>query len=248
MISGHRVVVVMPAYNAGQTLERTFREIPRRIVDEVLLTDDGSSDETLQIARRLGIRCFRHSRNFGYGRNQKTCYLEALKTGADIVVMLHPDYQYPPQAIPGMVAMVAEGAYDVVLASRLLDSRPCPHGMPFYKYTANRCLTLVQNFLMGLRLSEYHTGYRVFSRRVLETLPLQENSDGFLFDNEFLVQAIHFGFAVGEVPCSARYFPEASSISFFQSIHYGLGVLLTTLKFLLQKAGWMNFRIFTGRL
>ena len=239
----------MPAYNAARTLERTFQDIPFDIVDEVLLVDDASHDETLEIARRLGIRCFLHERNLGYGRNQKTCYTEALKLGADIVVMVHPDYQYSPKIIPALAGLVASGEYDAAIGSRILGGKARHGGMPVYKYLANRLLTAFQNLLLGAKLSEYHTGFRAFSRQVLETLPLWENSDDFLFDNEMLAQTIYFGFRVGEASCPTRYFAEASSINFPRSVKYGLGVLATSVKFFLQKRSWGQYRIFspTGR-
>jgi len=237
--------VVLPAYNAASTLERTYREIPFEIVDEVLLVDDASHDETLEIADRLGIRCFRHPQNLGYGGNQKTCYTEALKLGADIVVMLHPDYQYSPRIIPALVGLVASGEYDVALGSRILGGRARQGGMPLHKYLANRFLTLVQNLMLRAKLSEYHTGFRAFSRQVLETLPLKENSNDFVFDNQMIAQAIYFGFRVGEVSCPTLYFPEASSINFFKSIKYGLGVLYTSGQFLASRLGLAKPTIFS---
>ncbi len=246
MLSGKRVLIVMPAYNAAKTLERTYQDIPFDVVDEVLLVDDASRDETLEVARRLGIRCFLHERNMGYGRNQKTCYTEALKTGADIVVMLHPDYQYSPKIIPALAGLVASGEYDVALGSRILGGRALKGGMPAYKYIANRILTLIENLLLGAKLSEYHTGFRAFSRQVLQSLPLWEDSDDFVFDNEMLAQAVYFGFSIGEVSCPTRYFEEASSINFRRSVKYGLGVLATSMKFFLQKRGWAHFRIFSS--
>jgi glycosyltransferase involved in cell wall biosynthesis len=249
MIIGKKVVVVMPAYNAEKTLERTFQDIPVDIVDEILLVDDYSHDETIKIAQKLGIRSFLHERNMGYGRNQKTCYTEALALGADIIVMLHPDYQYSPKIIPALTGLIASSEYDLAIGSRILGGKARQGGMPLYKYLANRFLTAVQNLCLGAKLSEYHTGYRAFSRRVLEALPLWENSDDFIFDNEMLSQAIYFNFRVGEVTCPTRYFAEASSINFRRSVKYGFGVLFTSLKFFIQKRGWMNFRIFspTGR-
>ncbi len=246
MLAGKKVVVVMPAYNAAQTLERTYQDISHDVVDEVLLVDDASHDETLQVAARLGIRCFLHERNLGYGRNQKTCYTEALKLGADIVVMVHPDYQYSPKIIPALAGLVASGEYEVAIGSRILGGKARQGGMPRYKYLANRFLTASQNLLLGAKLSEYHTGFRAFSRRVLEALPLWENSDDFLFDNQMLAQAIYFGFPVGEVSCPTRYFPEASSINFSRSVKYGLGVMATSVKFFLQKHGWGQYRIFAA--
>jgi glycosyltransferase involved in cell wall biosynthesis len=225
MIGTSRVVVVLPAYHAGKTLERTVGEIPRDVVDDVLLVDDASTDETVEVARRLGLRVFTHPQNRGYGGNQKTCYREALKIGADIVVMLHPDYQYSPRLVPAMAQMVASGHYDVILGSRILAQSAMAGGMPFYKYLSNRLLTALQNLLMRQKLSEYHTGFRAFSRRVLESLPLEENSDDFIFDNQMLCQAIQAGFPIGEISCPTRYFPDASSINFRRSVVYGLGVL-----------------------
>ena len=245
MLAGKKVLVVMPAYNAAQTLERTFKDIPFDVVDEVLLVDDASHDETVEVARRLGIRCFLHERNLGYGGNQKTCYTEAMKLGADIVVMVHPDYQYSPKIIPALAGLVASGEYDVAIGSRILGGKACQGGMPPYKYLFNRVLTLFQNLLLGAKLSEYHTGFRAFSRKVLETLPLWENSDDFVFDNQMLAQAIYFGFAIGEVSCPTRYFPEASSINFPRSVKYGLGVVVTSVKFFLEKHGWVQSRIFS---
>lgn len=244
MITGKKVVVVMPAYNASKTLEQTYQEIPKEGVDEIILVDDASRDETAQVAKRLGIRTVIHLKNKGYGGNQKTCYREALRAGADIVVMLHPDYQYTPRLVPAMASMIASGVYDVVLGSRILTGHTLEGGMPFYKYVANRFLTLAQNILMFQKLSEYHTGYRAFSRRVLETLPLERNSDDFVFDNEFLAQAIYFGFKLGEISCPTKYFTDASSINLRRSIKYGFGVLDTSLKYRLQKWGFANFPIF----
>jgi glycosyltransferase involved in cell wall biosynthesis len=246
LLAGKKVVVVMPAYNAGKTLEQTFRDIPFDVVDEVLLVDDASDDQTVKIAEQLGIPCFLHERNLGYGRNQKTCYQEALKWGADIVVMVHPDYQYSPKIIPALAGLVASGEYDVAIGSRILGGKARQGGMPLYKYLANRALTAIQNLFLRAKLSEYHTGFRAFSRQVLETLPLWENSDDFLFDNEMLAQAIYFDFRVGEVSCPTRYFPEASSINFKRSVKYGLGVLMTSIKFLSQKKGRAKFRIFSA--
>ncbi|HLD48578.1 MAG TPA: glycosyltransferase family 2 protein [Desulfobaccales bacterium] len=245
MLAGKKVLVVMPAYNAAQTLERTYQDIPFDVVDEVLLVDDASRDETVKVARRLGIRCFLHDRNQGYGGNQKTCYTEALKLGADIVVMVHPDYQYSPKIIPALAGLVASGEYEVAIGSRILGGKACQGGMPPYKYLFNRVLTLFQNLLLGAKLSEYHTGFRAFSRKVLETLPLGENSDDFVFDNQMLAQVIYFGFPIGEVSCPTRYFPEASSINFPRSVKYGLGVLATSVKFFLQKRGWGQCCIFS---
>jgi glycosyltransferase involved in cell wall biosynthesis len=245
MLSDKKIVVVMPAYNAGRTLESTFRHVPLGIVDEVLVVDDASHDDTVEIARRLGIRCVVHEQNRGYGGNQKTCYTEALKLGADIVVMTHPDYQYPPQLIPSLAGLVASGLYDLAIGSRILGGKTRQGGMPLWKYLSNRVLTAVQNLLLRSKLSEFHTGFRAFSRRVLETLPLLENSDDFVFDNQMLAQAVYFGFAIGEVSCPARYFPEASTIGLGRSLRYGLGVLATSLKFVLEKWGLARFAMFS---
>jgi glycosyltransferase involved in cell wall biosynthesis len=220
-------------------------EIPRETVDEIILVDDGSSDETVARATELGLVTFHHNRNFGYGRNQKTCYREALARGADIVVMVHPDYQYSPNLIVPMAGMIAFGEYDVVLGSRILGKGALVGGMPLYKYIANRFLTLFQNIVMSQKLSEYHTGFRSFSREVLETLPLEENSDDFVFDNQMLAQVFHFGFRMGEISCPTRYFEEASSISFSRSVKYGFGVLATSLKYRLQRLGVAKWNIFT---
>jgi glycosyltransferase involved in cell wall biosynthesis len=247
MIAGKKVLVVMPAYNAAKTLGSTFRDIPFDVVDEVILVDDASHDETVEIARRLHIRYFLHNENRGYGGNQKTCYTEALKLNYDIIVMVHPDYQYSPKIIPALAGLVASGAYEVAIGSRILGGKAVQGGMPLYKYIANRILTLIQNLLLGAKLSEYHTGFRAFSRKALETLPLLENSDDFVFDNEMLAQVIYFGLPLGEVSCPTRYFPEASSINFPRSVKYGLGVLATSGKFFLQKMGWGDFPIFSPR-
>ena len=244
MIDGKRVIVVLPAYNAAKTLERTIAEIPPGIVDECLVVDDASRDDTVAQARRLGIPCIVHSRNRGYGANQKTCYTEALRRGADIVIMLHPDYQYSPRLIGSMAWHVASGEYDIVLGSRILGAGALKGGMPRYKYVANRLLTAVENVLLGTKLSEFHTGYRAFSRRVLETLPLNENSDDFVFDNQILAQAVAFAFPIGEISCPTRYFPEASSINFRRSVVYGFGVLRTALQYRLHRLGIVPSRLF----
>ncbi len=230
----------MPAYNAEQTLRQTFDELPHEYVDEVILVDDASVDRTSEVAAELGIKTIIHPQNKGYGGNQKTCYQEALARGADIVVMLHPDYQYSPRLVTAMASMIVSGHYDVVLGSRILGGGALKGGMPLYKYAANRFLTLVENIMLGAKLSEYHTGYRAFTRQVLETLPLGENSDDFVFDNEMLAQAIYFGFRIGEISCPTKYFKEASSINFRRSVKYGFGVLSTSMKYLLQKAGIAN--------
>ena len=241
MISGKRIAVVLPAYNAEKTLEATLCEVPE-LVDDVILVDDHSSDRTVELARQLGLICFVHDRNYGYGRNQQTCYREALATGADVVIMLHPDYQYTPLLITAMASMVAYGIYDVTLGSRIIGGTALRGGMPLYKYVAKRFLTAFENLFLGVKLSEYHTGYRAFSREVLLKLPLIENSDDFVFDNQMLVQCVHFGFRVGEVSCPTKYFKEASSINLRRSVVYGLGVLRTTMQFALQKWGFAHFR------
>ncbi len=244
MINGKRVIVVLPAYNAGRTLERTIADIPAEIVDDLLLVDDASGDDTVEVAKRLGIPYVVHSINRGYGGNQKTCYTEALKRGADIVVMLHPDYQYSPRLIGAMAWLAASGEFDIVLGSRILGKGALAGGMPFYKYASNRALTAVQNLFLGIKLSEYHTGYRTFTREVLETLPLLECSDDFVFDNQVLAQAAQFGFRIGEISCPTRYFAEASSINFGRSVVYGMGVLATSAKFRLHRMGLRRFPIF----
>jgi len=244
MLEGKKIFVVMPAYNAARTLSQTFRELPHAIVDGVLLVDDHSSDSTVELAHQLGLTTFVHESNIGYGRNQKTCYREALKRGADIVVMLHPDYQYSPKLVTAMAGLIACEEYDVVLASRILGGGALRGGMPVYKYISNRFLTLFQNVLLNAKLSEYHSGYRAFARQVLTSLPLEENSDDFVFDNEMLAQIIYMQYRVGEISCPTKYFPEASSINFARSVKYGLGVLATSLMFRLQKMGLSKFRIF----
>ena len=241
-----KVIVVMPAYNAEKTIELTVAAIPEGVADEIILVDDNSKDRTTEVSKSLGLVTITHSENKGYGANQKTCYQEALKLGADVVVMLHPDYQYTPKLILAMSSMVACGLYDIVLGSRILVGGATKGGMPRYKYVSNRFLTFVQNVLMGRKLSEYHTGYRAFSRRVLESLPLNENSDDFVFDNQMLAQACFFGFTIGEVSCPALYFEDASSISFSRSMKYGLGVLMVSLQFRLARWNLYRNRIFSA--
>jgi len=245
MLNEKRIAVVMPAFNAEKTLEKTVREIPD-IVDLRILVDDGSSDDTIKLARRLGVRTLRHDRNYGYGRNQQTCYREALAAGAEIVVMLHPDYQYTPRLVTAMASMIAYGVYDVVLASRILGGGALKGGMPLYRYVANRCLTAFQNLFSGAKLSEYHSGFRAFSKEVLLQLPLLENSDDFLFDNQMLAQCIWSGFRIGEVSCPTRYLHESSSISFRRSVKYGFGVLGVSLALALQRARLMRFKILSA--
>lgn len=233
----------MPAYNAAKTLQRTYSDLPLEVVDQVILVDDDSSDNTVELAQELGLTVFRHNQNMGYGRNQKTCYHEALKSGADIVVMLHPDYQYSPRLIVSLAGMIAYGEFDIALGSRILGVGALEGGMPLYKYIANRLLTAVQNILLNYKLSEYHTGFRAFDQRVLKELPLEENSDDFVFDNEMLAQAVYFKYRIGEISCPARYFSEASSIDLARSVKYGLGVLAVSFKFRLQRMGLRSFRI-----
>jgi glycosyltransferase involved in cell wall biosynthesis len=245
MINGKRIAVVFPAYNAEKTLEATVREIPD-LVDIRILVDDHSSDRTVDVAHRLGLQFFVHDRNYGYGRNQQTCYREALAAGADVVIMVHPDYQYTPLLVTAMASMIAYGVYDVVLGSRIIGGTALRGGMPIYKYIANRLLTAFENMFLGIKLSEYHTGYRAFSRDVLTRLPLRENSDDFVFDNQMLAQCVHFGFHIGEVSCPTKYFEGASSINFRRSVTYGLGVLQTTLQFALERAGISHNRIFSA--
>jgi glycosyltransferase involved in cell wall biosynthesis len=235
MVRNKKVVVVLPAYNAEKTLVTTYREIPFDIVDEVILVDDASIDQTVTVAKSLNIRTLVHAKNLGYGGNQKSCYRAALEGGADIVVMLHPDYQYTPKLIPAMVFLLLSGEYDVVLGSRILGGKAIQGGMPIYKYINNRLLTLIQNIMMGEKLSEYHTGYRAFTRKVLETISLYDNSNDFVFDNQMLSQILYAGFRVGEITCPAKYFPEASSINFSRSLQYGFGCLATAVRFRLNK-------------
>ncbi len=237
MLEAQRITVVLPAYNAALTLRRTYDEIPHDIVDDVILTDDASTDETVALARELGIHVVRHERNRGYGGNQKTCYAEALIRGADIVIMLHPDYQYSPRLVTAMASMLVSGEYDAVMASRILGKGALRGGMPLYKYVANRGLTLVQNVLLNAKLSEYHSGYRAWTRAVLTRLPLGACSDDFVFDNQMLAQALFYGFRIGEISCPTRYFEEASSINLQRSVVYGLGVLGTSAGFLLHRLG-----------
>jgi glycosyltransferase involved in cell wall biosynthesis len=236
MINGKRIAVVMPAYNAEKTLEKTVRELSD-VVDIKILVDDSSSDRTAELSRRLGVQTFIHDTNYGYGRNQQTCYREALAAGADIVVMVHPDYQYTPSLVPAMAGMIASEVYDMVLGSRILGAGALKGGMPLYKYVSNRLLTAFQNVCLGVKLSEYHTGFRAYSRQLLETLPLLENSDDFVFDNQVIAQAVMFGFRIGEISCPTKYFAEASSINFRRSVQYGLGVLATTAGFVAHKLG-----------
>jgi len=246
MINGKRIAVVMPAYNAEKTLEKTVQELSD-VVDIKILVDDSSKDQTAALSRRLGVQTFVHDANYGYGRNQQTCYREALAAGADIVVMVHPDYQYTPSLVPAMAGMVASGVYDMVLGSRILGAGALKGGMPLYKYISNRFLTGFQNLLLGVKLSEYHTGFRAFSRQLLETLPLLENSDDFVFDNQMIAQAVMFGFKIGEISCPTKYFEDASSINFKRSVEYGVGVLGTSFGFVANKWGLMDSAMYTTR-
>jgi glycosyltransferase involved in cell wall biosynthesis len=232
-----KIVVVMPAFNAAKTLRMTYSDLPSDVIDSVILVDDGSSDDTVKIARELGLEVFIHNRNYGYGANQKTCYREALKGGADIVVMVHPDYQYDPKLVPEVIAPIQQDKADVVLGSRLLGSSPMKQGMPWWKYFANRFLTEIENLAFGLRMSEYHTGYRAFRRAALESVNLEMNSDRFIFDQEILAQMVELKFRITEVPVPTRYFAEASSASFWQSTRYGLEILWLLMRFGLHRAG-----------
>jgi glycosyltransferase involved in cell wall biosynthesis len=245
MIHRLKVAVVMPAYDAEKTLRQTYSEIDRDIVDIVILVDDASRDQTAEIARSLGIQTIVHLTNKGYGGNQKTCYRAALEAGADIIIMLHPDYQYSPKLIPAMVYLLASGMYETVLGSRVLGGKALKGGMPLYKYISNRFLTGVQNLLMGAKLSEYHTGYRAFSRKVLEDVRWEDNSDDFVFDAQMLSQILYQDYNIGEITCPTKYFPEASSINFKRSTTYGLGCLWVALKFRLNKWGLVHSRIFS---
>jgi glycosyltransferase involved in cell wall biosynthesis len=244
MIENKKVVVVLPAYNAEKTLKKTYNEIPFDIVDEIILVDDASHDHTVSVAKELNLKTIIHEKNSGYGANQKTCYAAALEARADIVVMLHPDYQYSPKLIGAITHLLASGEYDVVLASRILGGKAMRGGMPLYKYISNRFLTLAQNILMGAKLSEYHTGYRAYTRQVLETLSWKNNSNDFIFDNQFLAQAIYADFRLGEISCPTKYFPEASSINFQRSLKYGLGCLQVALTFRLKKWNLVQSKLF----
>lgn len=248
MLNGKKIIVVLPAYNAAKTLEMTYKEIPFEVVDDVVLVDDSSCDGTVEVAQRLGIKTITHELNKGYGGNQKTCYKTALNLGADIVIMLHPDYQYTPRLLTAMAAMIACGEFDAVLASRILGIGALKGGMPFYKYVSNRFLTFIENLLLGHKLSEYHTGYRAFSREILAILPFAYNSDDFVFDNQMLAQIIWFNYRIGELSCPTKYFEEASSINFRRSVIYGLGVLKTAFLFRLNKMRIIRSPIFYGKV
>jgi glycosyltransferase involved in cell wall biosynthesis len=248
MIHGKTVVIVLPAYNAAKTLEKTYREIDFEIVDDVILVDDASKDETVAVAKSLGIaHIIKHDENKGYGGNQKSCYNYALKIGADIIIMLHPDYQYDPKLIPSMAYLIANGMFHVVMGSRILGDRAMINGMPFYKYFFNRVLTWTQNVIVWQKLSEYHTGYRAFSKEVLEKVNYEANSDDFIFDNQMLTQIFYHGYEVGEISCPAKYFKEASSINFSRSIKYGLGVVGNSVAFRLNKWGFVKSQIYRPR-
>ena len=247
MLNGKKIVVVMPAYRAEKTLQRTHEAVPRDVVDEVILTDDASDDATAAVARKLGITTFVHETNRGYGANQKTCYLEALRRGADVVVMLHPDYQYEPRLVTPMASMITSGIYDVVLGSRILGGTAMAGGMPLWKYAANRVLTLLQNFALGSKLSEFHTGFRAYSREALLAIPLLANSDNFVFDNQVLVQAIAARLRIGEISCPTSYHGDASSINLGNSLVYGMGVVRTSLEFLAWRWGLAKPRILSDR-
>jgi glycosyltransferase involved in cell wall biosynthesis len=235
MLLNRRITVILPAYNAANTLKRTYDELPLDIIDDIILTDDASDDNTVEIARQLGIHTILHPQNTGYGGNQKTCYQAALDRGADIIVMLHPDYQYSPRLVTAMAAMILSDQYDAVLASRIIGNGALKGGMPLYKYIANRFLTFVQNLVIGQKFSEYHTGYRAYSRKLLTTAPFRKCSDDFVFDNQIILQSVYFGFRIGEISCPTNYFPEASSINFPRSVVYGLGVLWNSLAFRAQQ-------------
>jgi glycosyltransferase involved in cell wall biosynthesis len=240
MIQNKRVLIVLPAYNAAKTIELTYKEIPMDYVDEVLLVDDKSSDDTINIAEKLGIKTISHHENKGYGGNQKTCYKYGLESGADIIIMLHPDYQYTPKLIPVLVEMLLTEEFDVVLASRILGGGAIKQGMPIYKYISNRFLTLIQNFLLGAKLSEYHTGYRAYKKEVLFSIPFELNSDGFVFDNELISQVLYKGYKVGEITCPTKYDSDSSSINFFNSLIYGLGCIQVSILYRLSK--WNIFK------
>lgn len=247
MINNKKVVVVLPAYNAAKTLERTYFEIPFDIVDEVVITDDASVDNTVEVAKKIGIKhVLQHDKNKGYGGNQKTCYDYALTLNADIIIMLHPDYQYTPKLIRAITSIIAEDVYKVVLASRILGGGALKGGMPLYKYFFNRVMTLLQNILMNQKLSEYHSGYRAFTAEAIRSVPYHKNSDDFVFDNQFLAQLCYAGYEIAEVTCPTKYDEESSSINFMRSMKYGVGCMLTALQYFLSKKGLMKFKIFEG--
>ena len=247
MLNEKKIVVVMPAYNAEKTLKKTFEEVPKDVVDVVILTDDYSMDRTAEVAMGLGLDVHIHDKNKGYGANQKTCYKLALEKGADIIIMLHPDYQYPPKLIPAMASLISLDVFDVVLGTRVLNGMARTGGMPFFKYVINKILTFIENIMLGRNLSEYHTGYRAFSREVIASMPIMENSDDFVFDNQMLAQAIYFGYRIGEVTSPSQYTNESSSIGFRASVVYSFGVMVTSVKFLIQKWNFRKFSMFDGR-
>ena len=247
MLNGKKIIVVLPAYNAEKTLQRTYDEIPKDVVDGIILVDDRSKDKTVEVAKDLGMHVFIHEKNLGYGGNQKTCYREALKLGADIVVMLHPDYQYPPQLVTAMAALISSGLFDAVMGSRILGGYALKGGMPIYKYISNRFLTLAQNFLVGQKLSEYHTGYRAFTREVLLELPLLENSDDFIFDNQMITQIFYKNYRIGEISSPCNYNADCSSINFARSSIYGLGVLWNSLKYVFQRSGLVQYKMYADK-
>jgi glycosyltransferase involved in cell wall biosynthesis len=247
MIQGKKITVVLPAYNAERTLEKTYLALDRKIVDDVILVDDASQDHTVRVAQNLGVYTICHGKNKGYGGNQKSCYRAALGRGADIVIMVHPDYQYAPELVPAMGWLIACGLFDVILGSRILGTGALKGGMPFHKYIANRVLTAFQNFFLNYKLSEYHTGYRAFSREVLEGLSLEENADDFIFDNQMLAQIVYSGFRIGEMTCPTRYTVESSSINFQRGLVYGIGVLFTSLQFRLNKWGLLSSPLFSPK-
>jgi glycosyltransferase involved in cell wall biosynthesis len=244
MLLNQKIVVVMPAYRAGKTLIKTFENLPHDLIDKVILVDDASDDNTVEISNKLGISTIVHQKNLGYGGNQKTCYKTALDCGADIVVMVHPDYQYEPRLVVSMAGMIASGVYDAVIGSRILGQHPISGGMPFYKYVANRLLTFFQNILLNAKLSEYHTGYRAFSKKLLNQIPIENNSNDFIFDNQMLAQVIALNYTIGEISCPTKYFPEASSINFIRSCIYGIGIVKTSFQFRLWKMGILRPKIF----
>lgn len=246
MFNGKKIAVILPAYNAARTLEKTVADIPREIVDDIILVDDCSHDETVKIAEKINLYYVVHDKNLGYGGNQKTCYKEALERGADIVVMLHPDYQYDPRLIPALIALVAYGDYDMSIASRILNGKCIKNGMPLYKYIANRFLTLIQNIVIREKFSEYHSGYRAFSAPLLRALPLERNSNNFIFDNQMFLQALYYDYKVGEISCSTRYEKESSSINFWRSCRYGLGVIKESFRYTLAKHGRVKSDLFSA--
>lgn len=241
MINDKVIIVVMPAYNAEHTLEETYNNLDHSMIDGVILVDDASTDNTFELSKQLNIKTIKHPKNLGYGGNQKTCYKRALEEGADIVVMVHPDYQYDPRLAVAMASMISSGVYECVIASRIVGGGALKGGMPLYKYIGNRVLTFIQNFLVQQKLSEYHTGYRAFSKEVLSELPLGENSNDFVFDNQMLCQIIYFEYPIGEISCPTKYFPEASSINFMRSCQYGFGVLFASIQVAVQRLGFMQF-------